>query len=506
MNIKNQKKILFNIGIVGGGRACKFFLDLLETTSFPYLDIKVVGICDINPEAQGMVLAKKIGIRTFDSFQELFKISKLDAVIELTNNKSLPELMAMRPDNVGVIEHNIGRLLRNLFEMSQDLIEVKERAILDRGYYEILFKQTNLGVVVIDLEFNIVDANEKYIEAVKKSKEDILGEKCYEVIKSFYAPCPSEKPGVDCPLIKSLDSEKPSHIIHEHVLPDGNTVYFSISAYPIRDANNKTSHIIELWQEITAEIVEKWENKVKKIHSDMKKIVQEDRLVALGKLVASSVHEINNPMQGLLTFSHIIKDMTHKDSLEKEDLNQLREFNRHMIRELERCGEIVTGLLAFSRESTLELVNADINDILHTVVSLTRHKLELSDIKVKTFLSKSPLIIYMDINQMQQCFLNLIFNAIDAMPKGGEINIKSGFDKIKKKVWVKISDRGYGIREKDIEHIFDPFFTTKEEGGTGLGLSIVYGIVKDHNGDISVKSIPNEGTSFIITFPGAEFS
>jgi len=289
-------------------------------------------------------------------------------------------------------------------------------------------------------------------------------------------------------------------------LPDGNTVYFSISAYPIRDANNKTSHIIELWQDITAEIVEKWENKVKKIHSDMKKIVQEDRLVALGKLVASSVHEINNPIQGLLTFSHIIKDMTHKDSLEKEDLNQLREFNRHMIRELERCGEIVTGLLAFSRESTLELVNADINDILHTVVSLTRHKLELSDIKVKTFLSKSPLIIYMDINQMQQCFLNLIFNAIDAMPKGGEINIKSGFDKIKKKVWVKISDRGYGIREKDIEHIFDPFFTTKEEGGTGLGLSIVYGIVKDHNGDISVKSIPNEGTSFIITFPGAEFS
>ena len=249
------------------------------------------------------------------------------------------------------------------------------------------------------------------------------------------------------------------------------------------------------------EIAEKWENKVKKIHSDMKKIIQEDRLVALGKLVASSVHEINNPIQGLLTFSHIIKDMAEKDSLDKTDLKQLREFSSHMTRELERCGNIVSGLLAFSRESALEFVNTDINDILTTVISLTGHKLELSDIKLTTSLCKSPLIVHADNNQLQQCFLNIIFNAIDAMPEGGEVNIKSGVEKDKKTVWIEISDNGYGITKKDMEHIFDPFFTTKEEGGTGLGLSIVYGIVKDHKGNVRVESSSDKGTSFIISFP-----
>jgi len=501
MGSKNQKKISLNLGIVGGGRACVYFLELLKTASLPYLDIKILGVCDINPKAKGMVMARKLDIPTFENFHDFCKDKRLDAIIELTNDKSLTELITMRPDNLGIIEHNIGRLLRTLFEMSQNLTQTKEQAILDKGYYEILFQQTNLGVVVLDLNFNIVDANEVYLKACKKTQKEVLGKKCYKVIKGFYAPCPSELPHFECPLMKTLDTGKPSHIIHETVLPGKKTTYFSISAYPIRGLENKVTHIIELWQDITSEITEKWENKVKRIHSDMKKIIQEDRLVSLGKLVASSVHEINNPIQGLLTFSYIIKDMAQKEILDKKDLEQLREFNSHMTRELERCGNIVSGLLAFSRESVLEFVNTDINEILQTVISLTRHKLELSDIQLKTSICQTPLIVYGDKNQLQQCFLNLIFNAIDAMPKGGEMDINSGIHIDKKQIWIEINDNGSGISNKCLEHIFDPFFTTKEEGGTGLGLSIVYGIIKDHKGKVCVNKTSNQGTSFLISLP-----
>ena len=295
--------------------------------------------------------------------------------------------------------------------MNQNPIKKNKQAILDKEYYKILFQQTNLGVVVLDTQFNIVDANQVYLKACRKTQKQVLGKKCYQVIKDFYAPCPSELPDFDCPLIKSLDTQKPSHIIHEYVLPDNRTKYFSISAYPIQGQEGQITHVIELWQDMTSEITEKWENKVKRIHSDMKKIIQEDRLVALGKLVASSVHEINNPIQGLLTFSYIIQDMARKECLDKKDLEQLREFNSHMTRELERCGKIVSGLLAFSRESAMEFVNTDINDILDAVISLTRHKLELSDIQLKTSLCPKPLIVWGDKNQLQQCFLNLIFNA-----------------------------------------------------------------------------------------------
>ncbi|MBA3013230.1 MAG: PAS domain-containing protein [Proteobacteria bacterium] len=503
MGSENQKKIPFHIGIVGGGRACDYFLNLLETTVLPYLDLKILGVCDINPEATGMKKAKKLGIPTFQNFHNFFNDKRLDAIIELTNNKSLPELIAMRPDNVGVLEHNIGRLLRNLFEMNQNLIETKEQAILDRRYYEILFQQTNLGVVVLDLEFNIVDANKVYLNACRKTQKEVIGKKCFQVIKGFYAPCPSENASVECPLMRTLDSGKPSHIIHETILPGNKTKYFSISAYPIKNLEDKVTHVIELWQDITSEITEKWENKVKRIHADMKKVIQEDRLVALGKLVASSVHEINNPIQGLLTFSYIIKDMTKKEQLDKKDLEQLREFNLHMTRELERCGNIVSGLLAFSRETVLEFKNTDINDILEAVISLTRHKLALCDIQLEMSLGTSyPLIVFGDKNQLQQCFLNLIFNAIDAMPQGGKMTINSGIHMDSKKVWIQISDSGTGINDQNLEHIFDPFFTTKEEGGTGLGLSIVYGIVKDHKGEVCVNETSNQGTSFLFTFPG----
>ncbi len=390
-------------------------------------------------------------------------------------------------------------------EMSQNPIEKNNQAILDKEYYKILFQQTNLGVVVLDRQFNIVDANQVYLKACRKTQEQVLGKKCYQVIKDFYAPCPSELPDFDCPLMKSLDTQEPSHIIHEYVLPDNRTKYFSISAYPIRGLEGQITHVIELWQDMTSEITEKWENKVKRIHSDMKKIIQEDRLVALGKLVASSVHEINNPIQGLLTFSYIIQDMARKECLDKKDLEQLREFNHHMTRELERCGKIVSGLLAFSRESAMEFVNTDINDILDAVISLTRHKLELSDIQLKTSLCPKPLIVWGDKNQLQQCFLNLIFNAIDAMPTGGKMTITSGIHPDEQKVWIEINDNGCGISRHSLEHIFDPFYTTKQEGGTGLGLSIVYGIVKEHKGDIRVNSEVNKQTSFILSFPGIVF-
>ena len=192
MNSKDQKELSFNIGIVGGGNACVYFLNLLESSYFPHLDLKILGVCDINPQAPGMIKARELGISTLENFHDFFKDKRLDAIIELTNNKSLPELIAMRPENVGVIEHNIGRLIRNLFETNHNLIQTKKQAILDKRYYEILFQQTNLGVIVLDLDFNIVDANQVYLKACRKTATEVIGEKCYKIVKGFYAPCPSE--------------------------------------------------------------------------------------------------------------------------------------------------------------------------------------------------------------------------------------------------------------------------------------------------------------------------
>jgi len=402
---------------------------------------------------------------------------------------------------VGVIEHNIGRLLRNLFEMNQRLILAREQVLLEKTSTDILFQQVNLGVVLLDIDFTIIDANEQYLRAVRMEKGEVVGKFCYNVVKGFYAPCHAQENGFDCPLEQTLKTGKSYHIIHEHPLPDNETAYFNIATYPVKDSTGKVIRIVELWRDITSQIKDRWRHKVRRIEADMKKVVQEDRLVSLGKLVASSVHEINNPIQGLLTFSHIMEEMIRDGQTGPEDIKKFKEFLTHMSRELERCGNIVSGLLTFSRESVQEFINVDINQVLRSVLSLTGHKIELSKISLKKKLFKEELLIKGNNNQLQQCFLNLIFNAIEAMPQGGKLSIVSKKER-DVGITVEIKDSGCGISNEDMEHIFDPFFTTKEVGqGTGLGLSIVYGIVKDHGGSIRATSKDAKGSSFKITFP-----
>jgi signal transduction histidine kinase len=128
--------------------------------------------------------------------------------------------------------------------------------------------------------------------------------------------------------------------------------------------------------------------------------------------------------------------------------------------------------------------------------------MELRNIDLVRQLSPKPLVIYGNDNRLHQCFLNLIFNAIEAMPDGGQLRIVSELERKNKRAQINIQDTGYGIQKENLSHIFDPFFTTKGEGkGTGLGLSIVYGVTKNHKGNISIDSAVGKGTSFILTFP-----
>jgi len=188
--------------------------------------------------------------------------------------------------------------------------------------------------------------------------------------------------------------------------------------------------------------------------------------------------------------------------LSREDIQNCRHFMGLMSTELERCGKIVSGLLSFSREAPLEYKEIDLNDILKSVISLTRHKIELQNIRLKIELSESPLRITGDTNRLQQGLLNLIFNAVEAMPEGGDLYVHSRFYPNHQCCEISVKDTGCGIPKADLGHIYDPFFTTKLEGeGTGLGLSIVYGVVKNHRGRIAVKSKVGEGTSFTLNFP-----
>jgi signal transduction histidine kinase len=272
--------------------------------------------------------------------------------------------------------------------------------------------------------------------------------------------------------------------------------------YPVKDHNGEIIRVLEIWRDITDELSSRWENRVKALKDDLSKLVQEDRMISLGRLAASCVHEINNPIQGLMTFSHLMLEMLKRSELSRDDLDEFRRYLSLMSNELERCGNIISGLLSFSRQPVREYKDVDLHEILEAVIGLTRHKMELQDIRLRKDFCPGSLIVRGDLNQLQQCLLNLIFNAIEAMPQGGELSVISEVDRTRAEARIEIRDTGCGIGERDLENIFDPFFTTKEDGeGTGLGLSIVYGVVKMHHGEIKVKSQADQGSSFTLHLP-----
>jgi len=501
---KNKREIpAVNIAIVGGGSACKFFLELLRSGEFPYLKINLVGVCDIDPVAEGLKMAQEMGIFTTDNFSDLFSIKDLDYIIELTNSKEVfNELVRLRPPGVGIVEHNIGRLLQTLSTFSQRLKSAEHQVILEKMSSDFLIQQSSQAIVILNTDFTIADANEAYLKNVKRPREEVVGAYCYEISHRLNTPCAAANPTLKCPMIETLKTGKSAHVIHELTGIHNRESYGNIVTYPLKDQDGNIFKIIEIWHDITEEISLRWEKRVADLKADLNKIVQEDRMISLGKLSASCVHEINNPIQGLLTFTHLMQRILDEGT---PGLDELRTFRQHltlMSHELERCGNIVTGLLSFARASSHGYADLDLNDVLKEIVTLTRHKAELQNIRLNLNLWAHPLMVRGDMNQLQQCFLNLIFNAMEAMSQGGQLDLISELDSEQNRSRVEIRDSGSGISRENISHIFDPFFTTKSEGeGTGLGLSIVYGIIKNHRGHISVSSEVGKGSSFVIYFP-----
>ncbi len=229
-------------------------------------------------------------------------------------------------------------------------------------------------------------------------------------------------------------------------------------------------------------------------------LLQSEKLASIGKLAATIAHEINNPLNGILTYTKLIERKLAQDSVKREELERFRSYLSIMERETERCSNIVRNLLDFARQREPSLKSdVDVNGVLEEALSLVANQIALQEIQLEKSFGKLPPIMA-DPMQLRQAFLNILINSCEAIQDGGRIRIVTEYLEGEGMVRVEFSDNGVGIEEEDLHKIFDPFFTTKEKG-TGLGLSVVYGIINSHQGNIEVKSKPKEGTTVVIKLP-----
>jgi len=236
--------------------------------------------------------------------------------------------------------------------------------------------------------------------------------------------------------------------------------------------------------------------------SDQARILHQDKMMSLGRLAASVVHEINNPLSGVLNYLRLMSRILGQGSLGAEHQEKFQRYLGLVETETSRCSQIVSSLLSFSRRSPPAFGNVQIDELLQRSIILSQHKLELNHIRLESNVQPNMLSVNGDFNQLQQCVINLIFNAIDVMPEGGTLTLEAHHNAKEELVIISVKDSGPGIDPADLPHIFEPFVTTKNEGyGVGLGLSTVYGIMERHNGSIDVESRPGEGATFMLKLP-----
>lgn len=227
------------------------------------------------------------------------------------------------------------------------------------------------------------------------------------------------------------------------------------------------------------------------------RLVQAAKLAAVGEMAAGVAHELNNPLTTVVGFTELTINELSPDSLMRKDLELV-------LREAHRARSVVRRLLDFSRKSEMVRTHTNLNEIVDDVVALTANLLQTSHVRLQLMMTDALPQVLVDRNQIKQVLINLVNNAIYAMPQGGALRIGTEIRQRYSRDWLclLVADSGVGIPAENLERIFQPFFTTRgEKGGTGLGLSVTYGIVTEHAGMIEVESEPGHGTVFTVWLP-----
>ncbi len=276
----------------------------------------------------------------------------------------------------------------------------------------------------------------------------------------------------------------------------------------IRMLSYAFNHMLDNLQTANTEL-QNWskqlEYKVQKKSEELGEVQNEliniERIASLGKLSSSVAHEINNPLSGILVYTKLVHKKLSTENIDPEKKKSMLTHLKLIEDETKRCGDIVKGLLDFSRKDQDDFETRHLNEILLETYNLMAHPINIANINFLTDFSAVHDLTWCSPNQIKQACVAILVNASEAVAENGEVVFRSSnpdADTIK----FEITDNGAGIAPEDIPHVFQPFFTTKSNGaGIGLGLSIVHGIIQSHNGKIDIKSEPGKGTTVSITLP-----
>lgn len=376
-------------------------------------------------------------------------------------------LKVKKQDEIGELIHSFNIMIENLKQAYEN---IKSNATI----LQTIINGISDPLALIGKDYNMIAANNTYQEWISKNKKIVLN-----IMEKGQQNCNSET--ITCQKIKELLNNK-EEIIEEYKTE--NDEYYLIHLYPIKNNQNEVVKIVHYIQDIT---------KQKKLELQM---VHAEKMATIGQMAAGFAHEINNPLSIIQCYTKLLMKKFIND---QETMNDLKIIEKHT----NSSKNIVENLLYFSRHKKTIHEQIDINKMILETIAIIKRQFEKKNIIITNRLQEHLPMIYGDREKLRQVLLNILINAEQAISNHGEITITTGFDKNLNDVFVSIKDTGCGIAPQHLSHVFEPFFTTKPPGeGTGLGLFVSYGIIREHKGDIILKSMEHHGTEVFITLPG----
>jgi two-component system NtrC family sensor kinase len=383
------------------------------------------------------------------------------------------EILQFLTDQASVAVENAISFER-LRQQQKRLQETNEELALSRNKLEAFFDGIATPISIQDINYNIVTANYAAQRYFEKPQEELVGSKCYKAYFNRDRPC------VECLAQDCLHTKLP---FSSEKQDDRTQLTFSLNFYSIPTPQGSIGSFIEFFQDIT---------KQKTLQEEL---IQSEKLAGIGTLVSGIAHEINNPLGGILGTADLMLPETPEGS-------PLREYTSDIIRYAQSAADVIKDLMIYSRKTRTSAEMLSIVNILENSLKMAMRGIDFGTIVVRK--SYDPVHeILANPTELQQVFLNLIVNAVQAMNSDGILTLSCRQED--DDVAVTVQDTGMGIEKENLDKIFNPFFTTKETGaGTGLGLSIAHHIVTKYGGRILLDSQEGKGTTFTVILPAAD--
>jgi signal transduction histidine kinase len=368
-------------------------------------------------------------------------------------------------------------LVRQLKIANADLQASRWELLRSRNTLRALFDNIPLSFYIVDQSFTLLAINISRAERAEKTPVQLVGKPCYKALFDRNDPCP------ECEVSRTLFSGQSTFRILRHWELENEPQEWEINTYPIQDENGQTIQAILLEQDVTEK---------RRLEA---KLIQSEKLAAVGQLAAGLAHEINNPLTAIIANAQLIQRDPGLDADLRESIELIEVAGA-------RAGQVVRNLLDLSRRDQYQYVQIDLLENIQKAVNLLQYELVSRDINLSIEKDREIPGLLASPEHLEGVWINLISNAIDAIGSapGGKIWIRLHVNK--GEVRVTVADNGHGIPSERIDRIFEPFYTTKASGhGTGLGLAVCQRIIKQHGGFIQVNSRHGVGTEFHVTLP-----